>query len=227
MATEYNPKTVIDNLVLYLDAANTKSYPGTGATWTDISSNGNNITLDGPSYNSGNGGYLEFDGSNDRGTFNAASTFGFGTGQFTFEMWVDTYHDGAWAWYFTNKTTGGTTRTMIGVSGSTEKFDFGFGSLAANPTFPINSWSGWKHIVTSREGTGANQYKLYINGELIGSVTNNTDYATDGTSGYLGSWDTQEYIKAKLSCFKVYKGKGLTAAEVLQNYNAQKGRFGL
>ena len=171
---------------------------------------------------------IVFNGTNARGTFDAGSVFGFGTGQFTFEMWVNTYHDGAWGWYFTNKTSaGGTTRIQIGVSGSTEKFGFGFSSLADNPTFPINSWSGWKHIVTSREGTGANQYKLYINGELIGSVTNDTDYASDGIAGYLGAWEDTEYIKAKLSCFKVYKGKGLTAAEVLQNYNATKGRFGL
>ena len=227
------PENIItDQLVLNLDAAN-YTYTGGYNYWYDSSGQGGpNVNLPAPgnstcpTYNSGDGGYFEFDGSNDRGIFNAGSTFGFGTGQFTFEMWVDTYHDGAWGWYFTSKNSGGTTRVMIGAAGSTEKFSFdGFSTLAANPTFPINSWSGWKHYVVTREGTGTNQYKLYINGELIGSETNTTDFASDGTSGYLGSWDTQEYIKAKLSSFRVYKGKALTASEVKHNYDVIKHRF--
>ena len=52
MATEYNnPKMVMDNLVLYLDAANTKSYPGSG-TWNDISGKGHTATINGATYNS-------------------------------------------------------------------------------------------------------------------------------------------------------------------------------
>ena len=66
MAFSYSPKIVTDGLVLYLDAENTRSYPGTGTTWSDLSRDGNNGTLtNGPTVDSGNGGSIVFDGSND------------------------------------------------------------------------------------------------------------------------------------------------------------------
>jgi hypothetical protein len=60
------PNIVTDGLVLYLDAANQKSYPGTGTTWNDLSGNGNNGTLvNGPTFNSDNNGSIVFDGVDD------------------------------------------------------------------------------------------------------------------------------------------------------------------
>ena len=62
MATSFAFKPIVtDGLVLCLDAGNTKSYPGSGATWLDLSSNANNGTLTGsPTFNSANGGSLQF-----------------------------------------------------------------------------------------------------------------------------------------------------------------------
>ena len=66
MAYSNGPKIVTDGLVLCLDAANSKSYPGTGTAWNDLSGNGNNGTLiNGVGYNSNNGVSLVFDGVND------------------------------------------------------------------------------------------------------------------------------------------------------------------
>ena len=66
MGVAYNPNIVTDGLVLCLDAANKRSYPGTGTTWTDRSANGNNGTLtNGPTFDSANGGSIVFDGTND------------------------------------------------------------------------------------------------------------------------------------------------------------------
>jgi hypothetical protein len=66
MGIAYNPRTITDGLVLCLDAANSKSYPGSGTTWTDLSGLGNTGTLtNGPTYSSANGGSLVFDGVND------------------------------------------------------------------------------------------------------------------------------------------------------------------
>jgi len=63
---EYIPDIIRDGLILYLDAAEPSSYPGSGTTWTDLSGRGNNGTLtNGPTYNSSNGGFLVFDGIND------------------------------------------------------------------------------------------------------------------------------------------------------------------
>jgi hypothetical protein len=66
MGLSHSPSIITQNLVLCLDAANPKSYPGSGTTWTDLSGNGNTGTLvNGVGYNSGNLGSLSFDGVND------------------------------------------------------------------------------------------------------------------------------------------------------------------
>jgi len=66
MAFSYSPKIATDGLVLCLDAANNRSYPGSGTAWTDLSRGGNNGALtNGPTFNSANGGSIVFDGTND------------------------------------------------------------------------------------------------------------------------------------------------------------------
>ena len=78
MATDYNHSIVTDGLVLCVDAANTKSYPGSGTTWTDISGKNHNGTLiNGPTFSSDNMGGIVFDGSNDAVTLSANSDFDF------------------------------------------------------------------------------------------------------------------------------------------------------
>ena len=64
MGLAHSPRIVTDGLVLALDAANTKSYGGSGTTWTDLSGKGNNGDIDGATHNSD--GYFSFDGSNDK-----------------------------------------------------------------------------------------------------------------------------------------------------------------
>ena len=90
MALTHGIKPIVTSgLVLCLDAANRKSYPGTGTAWTDLSGRGNNGTLtnmDGTNFNSANGGSLTFDGSNEFvncGTINLQQNF-------SLEIWA--YH---------------------------------------------------------------------------------------------------------------------------------------
>ena len=80
---------VSTNIVLDLNATNSSSYGGSGTTWSDISGNSNNGTLEnGVSYSSTDGGYLIFDGSDDFVSFTASSDFAVGTGDFTSESWI-------------------------------------------------------------------------------------------------------------------------------------------
>ena len=83
----YGPKIVTSGLVLCLDAANKRSYPGTGTTWTDLSGNSNNGTLtNGPTFSAGNQGSIVFDGTNDyayQSLFTNAITT-----TLTFDVWV-------------------------------------------------------------------------------------------------------------------------------------------
>ena len=90
MATIYNPNIVTDKLVFCLDAANTKSYPGSGTDWKDLSSQGNNGTLtNSPTYvPNSNGGYFDFDGTNDYINANTALPDSFFLGNSTISFWI-------------------------------------------------------------------------------------------------------------------------------------------
>ena len=95
MAFNYSPKTVTDGLVLYMDAANSKSYVSGSTTWNDISRSGNNGTLiNGPTFNSSNGGSIVFDGTND--TTNLGNILNIGLNSWTISCWfkINSYTSG-------------------------------------------------------------------------------------------------------------------------------------
>jgi hypothetical protein len=95
----YYGNIVKDGLILDLDAAKRDSYPGTGTTWNDISGNQNNGTLvNGPTFNSGNGGSIVFDGVNDYANLSDPMSLRLETFNFTLSLWfltVNTSSDGA------------------------------------------------------------------------------------------------------------------------------------
>ena len=79
---------VSTNIVLDLNATNSSSYSGSGTTWTDLSSSSNNGTLtNGPTFDSGNGGSIVFDGTNDRVQF--GSDIFDPNSNFTITAWVN------------------------------------------------------------------------------------------------------------------------------------------
>ena len=65
MAFNYSPKIVTDGLVFAVDAANKKSYPGSGTTWTDLAGSNDGTLTNGPTFDSGDGGSIVFDGTDD------------------------------------------------------------------------------------------------------------------------------------------------------------------
>ena len=66
---------VTDGLVFAVDAANYESYPGSGTTWTDLAGSNDGTLTNGPTFDSGNGGSIAFDGSDDKVTFSSAPSF--------------------------------------------------------------------------------------------------------------------------------------------------------
>ena len=88
MGLSHSPSLVLSGLTLCLDAANTKSYVGSGTTWTDLSGNSNTGTLtNGPTYSSANGGSIVFDGTNDYATISFNSVFNVTSNPFTVIVW--------------------------------------------------------------------------------------------------------------------------------------------
>lgn len=236
MGLAHSPRIVTDGLVMALDAANVKSYSGI-ELWTDLSGNGNNGTLtNGPTYSSDDGGSIVFDGSNDYVQVSASSDLNFGTGNFTIEGW---FNKGATT---ANQTLlcsneyyspGNNGNWILRISSATQ-ISFrtldGKGNLESGVFNASTSVNTWHHFALVREGTGTNETKFYLDGVLKGSTTITKSLIDAGTNGFQigdlsGSGLGADPFDGKISNVKIYKGKGLTATEVEQNYNALKGRY--
>jgi len=224
-----HPSIVTDGLVLNLDAANQSSYPGSGATWTDLTGNGNNGTLqNGVGFDSGNGGSLSFDGVDDYVTIPANSDFVFSSStDFTIEAWI--YPTG----YKSRNTIissfpGAVAGNWIFALVNDKLAPYVYPNSALNfnwtssSSVPLNQWS---YVTLTRIGT---TWTIFINGilENTQSVTQSMGNLNQVRIGHYEP-SASGYFDGNISITRVYKGKGLTPQEVLQNYNALKGRFGL
>ena len=215
MATNYNPAIVTDGLVLCVDAANSKSYPGSGSTFFDLSGNNRHGTLlNSPAHDTEAGGCFHFDATNERISLpiNLQNT------QYTV-MGIARY-----------ATSSGNGR----VISATNNWLMGW---YANNTSYYYANSGWVHtgngghttdwICFAATGdTVAENYKLYRNGVLIKTRTVSGANGPNGIT--LGGWGngSAEASNCKVAYVNAYR-RVLTDAEVRQNYNALKGRFGL
>jgi hypothetical protein len=223
MAVGYNPKIVTNGLVLCLDAGNTRSYPGSGTTWTDMISGLTGTLTNGPTYSSSNGGSIVFDGLNDQVTIPANSIFNFGTGDFTIEAWI--YWDGTYSSLgrIIYATGGSGSLDQFGIFSDSSPAYLYFGGIGTGTsTPPANSWS---QVVASRIGT---TLTLYINASQSATGTQASSIGSSVGTAYVGiRADGNHPFKSNISCLRIYKGKGLTAAEIRQNFNATRGRYGI
>lgn len=232
MGVVYNTSVVRDGLVLNLDAANVKSYPGSGTVWNDLSGNSNTSTLvNSPTYNALNGGSFAFNGSTTYATIPDSDLFSFAGQSFTFDYWV----------YFNNTTSNngiigkgeGSWEYAIYANGTNGIIFYSWPISGAGPvytpphtiTFNANQW--YHHCWTAN---GTNSF-LFVNGVLIGtnnksgthSLGNGTSRVTLGTAGDSGGL---KYLNGQLSNVKIYN-RYLTANEVQQNFEAMRGRYGI
>ena len=241
MSVRYNPKIVTDGLVLCLDAGNRKSYVGTGVTWTDLSGRGNTGTLtNGPTYNSVNGGSIDLDGTNDYVEVARSGDFDFGTGNLTIESWVylDTYDAEASALVYKTQSSGSAGLACGNSVGSAGLL---FMLASDNTSYTVNVSGGtvtlnrWHHICMTRIGS---TWTCYLNATQVSTATwaGSVSHVTTGSFGGIGigaytsayGGDAGRYsMDGRVAVARIYKGKGLTAAEVLQNFNALRGRFGI
>jgi hypothetical protein len=220
MAAHSGPDVITDGLVLSVDAGNSRSYPGSGTTWFDLSGNGRNLTLyNGTAHNAA--GYFYFDGIND---YAQTSNNGLGTGSViphTMEMWVnfDIISSPRW-WLAVIGQYGQGAHHWIGTTTTA------FGAWSANcqlvPT--LTGINTWMHIVGTFNGTTLTYYVNNINtgGSCTANGFNFTN--TDLTLGLrLG---TEAYFNGKISRVSLYN-RALTAEEIQQNFNATRGRYGI
>ena len=234
MALAHSPRIVTDNLVLALDAGNTKSYPGSGTAWTDLVGNNTGTLTNGPTFSSDDGGSIVFDGTNDYINFGSVSDANFGTGDFAVECWF--LDDGSAPDYgglVVNGQSGGSDNSAFQFGkggnsageGHTNRIEFvrgeASGSYALYDSTNTIQSNTWTHGIATRIGTTV---KLYINGVEVDSMTDSGSYSNTALRVGVNRGGSI-YWSGKISNVKLYKGKGLTETEVAQNYNALKGRY--
>lgn len=238
MSTTGGPDIITDGLVLSLDAANKKSYAGSGTTWTDLSGNGNTGThTNGPTFDSGNGGSITFDGQNDYTIIETTPDSLQGNPVFTVEGWFK--RSGEWSGGATWGIGGDVTRQGINSwnSNRTNEISIDLWGTSTYSSGQTYSTTEWKHCVWTYNGGGftTSNIVIYVNTTPYTAANLITIRGGSGTpvinsSGIVlsraGVSNNNYYGKPIISNFKIYN-RVLTSDEILQNYNATKSRFGL
>ena len=210
---------ITDGLILYLDAGYKSSYGGSGTTWYDVSGYGNHGTLtNGPTFNSSNGGNIVFDGTNDYVKVSSFPVPVQGPGTISFFGYYSLVSG------VLNVITiiSGNNAIQIGIRSNGIVWGYGGGTLLSYTIPTINQIAQW--TVTFN---GSN-IKVFINGVLNNSTTTASNQVGSNSTFYIGT-----FIDAGLEAFpgaiyecQVYN-RVLSDNEISQNYNAQKGRYGL
>lgn len=225
MSVGYNPSIVTSGLVLCLDAANPRSYSGTGTTVYDATSTQPAVSmLNGTTYTSGVSGYWTFDGIDDYlGGSNLTTSLSGGT----MEIWTYITAINRSQGFFTLNTGSGAyinfwmpnTNNMrwevIGSTGSA------YSTINATTISVVNTWY---HFVGTFNGTTT---IIYVNGTAETSQTMTNQPTGSYTAPIsVGRYDASYPSASRISMARFYN-RALTAAEVLQNFTAQRGRYGI
>jgi hypothetical protein len=227
MSYSNGPRIVTDGLVLYLDAGNSKSYPGAGTTWTDLSGNNNNGTLvNGPTFSSENKGSIVFDGTNDSCSYSLALNKAL-----TVITWAKS-PTSTW-----NDTAGlGSCRFQNGFiihnNESTTVIDAYImnGNVSASYTYLGSATVSNITIPTmySFVTNGIDSHQFYVNNSrIVNSATAISRSDTPSSVAInLASEGGSRWNNIILYSHLLYN-RVLSPTEILQNYNATKGRFNL
>jgi hypothetical protein len=225
MSIQYNPRIPTDGLVFSIDAANTKSYPGSGTTWTDQINSSSGTLNGGASYNSSNLGSIVFDGIDENATYANSTLLDPGTGSFSIVMWINTNPAGTEYWISKRSSTtngyymGGSLATgarLTMANTSLTRVDTGYISYSADT---------WTMFTAVLDIPGNTQKIIKNNHESTQSATPaGGTYSTTASLSIGGI--SSFYTKGKLPYVLIYQ-KALTNSEVTQIYNSTKGRYGL
>lgn len=213
---------VTSGLLVRLDASNSTSYPGSGTTWYDISGNGNNATLSGATYNSGDGHYINFDGSNDQAYYSVTwpaavsiITVGKSNGS-TWNSWGGLGSNRGANGFIFHNNSGNTTISWYWRNGSNSAW------VAVGGT-AISNIQDWNVYAGSTNGTTSNLW--YLNGSQVASNTNNVGRSSSSTKTiYLGRDDSlSRYTNLRIHAHLVYN-RQLTSTEMsdINTYFANK-----
>ena len=221
-----NETTIIQNgLLFHWDANNMASYPGSGTSWFSLTSNSRTATLNnGPTYNnSTNGGFITFDGSNDSATF---TTFTLGNGNlpWTIMAWVRTTTgaDGLGAGSILSNSSGGPVYSALSINAGKITYwtyENNWFRIMGGTNVNNNRWNLLCWVQKNN-----NFMDMYVNGVI--DLSNG--YSRSGNNNPIdimgASWAAP--FNGSIGSVMVYNTT-LSAAQILQNYNSTRHRFGV
>jgi hypothetical protein len=232
MPNNYGPRIITDNLVLCLDAANPKSYSGSGTTWTDLRRNGNNAILsNGPVYSTNDKGTITTDGTDDSIYIVNNSTIS----NFQSDITIN----------FLLKIIGTGDYTTLFAKTSSDNWDDGFGAYFESGSlyFFVNNWAAYRVGSSSANTSGSFMnltfvksgvfLYIYKNASLLasqntglGNITNASPALFDGRLSF-GNMPSNNFpMNVSFNYISLYS-VALSPTQITQNYNALKGRFKL
>jgi hypothetical protein len=225
--TTYGPPSIVtDGLVLYLDAGNHRSFPGTSNMWYDLTTNKNNVIFAfPPPFSSENGGNIGFD--SNQAAFSIPNLQGI----VTIEMWAKidaNYKEKMFmGWLYYDVYTGGNGHLGFNTGNSDL---YGINSGVVENLNIINNWA--HYVFEMRSDISYTNNKMYINSEqqsLSQILSSEAVSYRNFNNGYgaIGApigYNSNYCMLMNCAVFKIYN-RSLSQSEITQNYNALKSRY--
>ena len=221
------PNIVTDGLVFAVDAGSERSYPGTGTTVSNIIDNSTGTLTNGVAFDSANGGFWGFDGTDDYIIIPNAYSPQFTANQ-AFTISYIVYLNRVTGTYMAPIMKGGFGSSyghLIGASNLFLVYTDDDSSPELNLSGMLtNDVDKWVSITQTYDG---NRIYVYRNGVFVGQSGTGVGFTVNTSNLTLGSMTTGSYfLDGDMANLKMYN-RALTATEIAQNFNAQKSRFGL
>jgi hypothetical protein len=222
---------VSSNLVLYYDPSNSSSYPGTGTTINDLSGNGLNGSMSGITYTSP---YFSYNGTSSQVLVADNPLLEPGSGDWSIEFWVNYSVLAGSSRILIAKTDGGLSAEwgygLRAAANGNTFMEIGNGTTSLQSSLTALTTNTWYQVVGVWTNVSSNSLSLYVNGNLIGSISHSFTSIKNTTSPlYLGSFNGgqfSQWLNGRMGVVRMYN-KSLTGSEVLQNFNADKSKYGL
>tara|TARA_Y100000114_G_scaffold156027_1_gene181762 strand:- start:302 stop:961 length:660 start_codon:yes stop_codon:yes gene_type:complete len=219
MAYKTGPKIVTDGLIFCVDAKDKTSYPGAGSTWSDIVGLNDGTLTNSPTFNAD--GYFDFNGSNQYSTHGNDSSLDL-TEAITMSSWFNADSTSSFRCWMGK---GQNLCYMIFFNGTKIRMRIG-SNISANAIDSASDYTTgtWTNVVGTYDGSNM---KIYIDGALDQTKARSGTIPTNSVNlgiGFDGA--TGLHFDGKIATSLIYS-RALTANEVLQNFNAQRTRFGV
>jgi len=222
------PSVITNGLILNLDAGFTPSYPTTGSTWYDLSGNSyNGVLANGPTFSSANNGSIVYDGTDDWVYVPSQTAFNSLVNNFTVVGWIKP------------STLSGVAQRLFGLGyvaqwqlelrgSGTQGLSINYNQSGVNyfnTGGPLVTWDAWQQVGFVINNSVVN---YILNGQLYNSFTISGNFVPSGQPFSVGNYNGagDGAYKGNIASCQLYN-RALTSAEILQNYNSTKARFGL